>query len=161
MTSFGSAVSHRRSHGHCFCDSVPHSSWDSNCVVRQLLRNAGRTLPLHFVVQAAVHGRLGLPGWRLSGRVYIRSSLPLSPLVPVPNRPTRLRYSYFSEPVWPSGKAVRLVSGRTSVRIRFGSPFSSKVVVCGHCLVTLFLTFNEVLKWFSSLPMLMQESFWW
>ena len=32
-----------------------------------------------------------------------------------------------SEPVWPSGKAlIRLVSGRTSVRYRFGSPFSSK-----------------------------------
>ena len=27
------------------------------------------------------------------------------------------------------------VSRGTSVRIRFGSPFSSKVVVCGHCLV--------------------------
>ena len=25
--------------------TVPHSSWDSNCVVRWLLRNAGRTLP--------------------------------------------------------------------------------------------------------------------
>jgi len=34
----------------------------------------------------------------------------------------------------------RLVSGGISVRIRFGSPFSSKVVVCGHCLVTLSLT---------------------
>ena len=37
------------------------------------------------------------------------------------------------------GLAVRrqaMVSGRTSVRYRFGSPFSSKVVVCGHCLVT-------------------------
>ena len=47
-----------------------------------------------------------------------------------------------SEPVWPSGKAlIRLVSGRTSVRYRFGSPFSSKnVVVCGHCLVTLSIT---------------------
>ena len=32
---------------------------------------------------------------------------------------------------------VRLVSRGTSVRNRFGSPFSSKVVVCGHCLVTL------------------------
>ena len=32
------------------------------------------------------------------------------------------------------------VSGGTSVRIRFGSPFSSKVVVFGHCLVTLSLT---------------------
>ena len=45
-----------------------------------------------------------------------------------------------SEPVWPSGKALGLVSGGTSVRIRFGSPFSSKVVVCGHCLVTLSST---------------------
>ena len=26
--------------------TVPHSSWDSNCVVRWSLRNAGRTLPL-------------------------------------------------------------------------------------------------------------------
>ena len=66
------------------------------------------------------------------------------------------------EPVWPSGKALlRLVSGRTSVRYRFGSPFSSKVVVCGHCLVTLSLTVNETLKWLSSLPILMQKSFWW
>ena len=49
----------------------------------------------------------------------------------------------------------------TSVRIRFGSPFSSKIVVCGHCLVILSLTINETLKWLSSLPILMQESFWW
>ena len=27
-----------------------------------------------------------------------------------------------------------------------------KVVVCGHCLVTLSLTINETLKWLSSLP---------
>ena len=33
-----------------------------------------------------------------------------------------------------------MVSRGTSVRIRFGSPFSSKVVVCGHGLVTLSLT---------------------
>ena len=39
---------------------------------------------------------------------------------------------------------------------RFGSPFFSKVVVCGHCLVTLSLTINETLKWLSSLPILMQ-----
>ena len=39
--------------------------------------------------------------------------------------------------------------------------FSSKVVVCGHCLVTLCLTISEILKWLSSLPILMQESFWW
>ena len=37
-------------------------------------------------------------------------------------------------------------------------PFSSKVVVCGHCLVTLPLTINETLKWLSLLPILMQES---
>ena len=35
------------------------------------------------------------------------------------------------EPVWPSGRAL-LVSRGTTVRIRFGSLFSSKVVVCGH-----------------------------
>ena len=55
----------------------------------------------------------------------------------------------------------RLVSGRTSVRYRFGSPLSSKVVVCGHGLVTLSLTINETLKWLPSLLTLMQESFWW
>ena len=44
------------------------------------------------------------------------------------------------ELIWPSGKALRLVSRGTSVRIRFGSPFSSKVVVSGHCLVTLTFT---------------------
>ena len=37
-------------------------------------------------------------------------------------------------------------SGRTSVRYRFGSPFSSKVVVCGHGLVTLSLTINKNIK---------------
>ena len=34
--------------------------------------------------------------------------------------------THSSEPLWPSGKGVRLVSGRTSVRYRFGSPFSSE-----------------------------------
>ena len=53
------------------------------------------------------------------------------------------------------GLAVRLVS-RASVRIRFGSLFSSKVVVYGHCFETLPLTINETLKWLSSLPTLMQ-----
>ena len=51
-------------------------------------------------------------------------------------------------------QGVKLVSGRTSVRYHFGSPFSSKVVVCGHGLVTLSLTINETLKWLSSLPIL-------
>ena len=36
--------------------------------------------------------------------------------------------------VWPSGKAlVRMVSRGTSVRIRVGSPFSSKVVYGQSC----------------------------
>ena len=43
------------------------------------------------------------------------------------------------EPVWPSGKVLGLVMV-TSVRNRFGSPFSSKVVACRHCLVALSLT---------------------
>ena len=30
-----------------------------------------------------------------------------------------------------------------------------------HCLVTLSLTINQTLKLLSSLPILMQESFWW
>ena len=47
-----------------------------------------------------------------------------------------------------------LVCSRISVPFHFGSPFSSKVVVCGHCLVTLSLTINETLKWLSSLPIL-------
>ena len=50
----------------------------------------------------------------------------------------------------------RLVSGKTSVRYRFGFPFVSKVVVCGHCLVTLSLTINETVKQLSSPPTLMQ-----
>ena len=44
-TSFASVVPQRRSCGHCLCGSVQHSSWDRNCVVQWLLRNAGRTLP--------------------------------------------------------------------------------------------------------------------
>ena len=62
-----------------------------------------------------------------------------------------------NEPVWPSGKGVRLVS-RISVRFLFGSLFSSKVVVYGHCLGTFSLTINETLKWLSSLPGLNAET---
>ena len=48
------------------------------------------------------------------------------------------------DPLWPSGKALGWSALKgTSVRIHFGSPFSSKVVVCGHCLVTLSLIINE------------------
>ena len=61
-----------------------------------------------------------------------------------------------SEPVWPSGKQKDL--GSILLRLSF---LFKKVVVCGHCLVTLSLTINETLKWISSLPTLMQKSFWW
>ena len=58
-------------------------------------------------------------------------------------------FAYFTsscEPVWPSGKAFVLVSRRTSVQYRFGLSFLfKKVVVCGHCFVTLSLTINETL----------------
>ena len=56
---------------------------------------------------------------------------------------------------------IRLVSRGTSVGNLFGSPFSSKAVVCGHCPVTLSVTINETLKWLPSLPILIHESFWW
>ena len=43
------------------------------------------------------------------------------------------------------------MSRKTSIRFHFGSPLSSKVVVCGHWLLTLFLIINEALKSLSSL----------
>ena len=43
---------------------------------------------------------------------------------------------------------------------RFGSPFSSKIVIYGHCLGILPCTINETLKWLTSLPVLMRKSFW-
>ena len=63
------------------------------------------------------------------------------------------------EPVWPRSRRYRLLSEGTSVRILFGSPISSKVVVCIDARVILSLTVNETLKRLSSLPILMQESF--
>jgi len=49
------------------------------------------------------------------------------------------------------------VSRGTSAVIRFGTPFSSKGVLCGLCLVTLSFTINETLKQpLSLLPILMQ-----
>ena len=50
-------------------------------------------------------------------------------------------YCVYCVPFWPSGKAFRLVSGRTSGSIPLWLSFlSKKVVVCGHCLVTLSTT---------------------
>ena len=60
------------------------------------------------------------------------------------------------------GLAVRLVSGRTSVRYRFGSPFSSKRLWFVDTVLWLCPSLpSETLKWLSSLPILMQKSFWW
>ena len=56
----------RRSYGHCLSDSVLHSSWDGNCVAGTVVAAQCRTDTEHFLVPAAVHGSLGLPGWRLS-----------------------------------------------------------------------------------------------
>ena len=49
-----------------FCTAVETTA---SCVVHQLLRSGEGTLPNIFVVLAAVHGILGLPGW------CVRSSL--------------------------------------------------------------------------------------
>ena len=79
-------------------------------------------------------------------------------------------HTYIYEPqnqarVSRSGLAVRLyrlVSGRTSVRHRFGSPFTSKKLWFVDAVLWLCPSLpTETLKWLSSLPILMQESFWW
>ena len=46
--------------------TVLHSSWDGNCVAGAVVAAQCRTDTEHFLVPAAVHGSLGLPGWRLS-----------------------------------------------------------------------------------------------
>ena len=57
---------------------------------------------------------------------------------------------------------VRLVSGRTSVRYRFGSPFSSKRLWFLDTVLWLCPSLTtKTLKWLSSLAILMQKSFWW
>ena len=59
-------------------------------------------------------------------------------------------------------QGARLVSGRKQVGLPgFGSLFSSKIVIYGHCLVTLPCTINETVKWLTLLPILMRNSFWW
>ena len=52
-------------------------------------------------------------------------------------------------------------SGRTSVRYHFGSPFSSERLWFVDTVLWLCTSLpTETLKWLSSLPILMQESFW-
>ena len=54
-----------------------------------------------------------------------------------------------------------VVCGHCLVTLSLTVNETLKVVVCGHCPVTLSLTIKQTLKWLSSLPVLMQESFWW
>ena len=59
---------------------------------------------------------------------------------------------------------LRLVSGRKDLGLKplLLSFLVKKVVVCGLCPVTLSIaSYCETLKWLSSLPILMQKSFWW
>ena len=46
---------------------------------------------------------------------------------------------------------------KDSVRVRFGLSFSSKVVVYGHCLVSLTPTIIEVLTCLTPLPIFIQN----
>ena len=58
--------------------------------------------------------------------------------------------------------SVRLVSGRTSVRYRFGSPFSPIRLWFVDTVLWLCPSLpTETLKRLSSLPIFMQKSFWW
>ena len=51
---------------------------------------------------------------------------------------------------------------RTLVRYHFGSPFSSEMLWFVDTVLQLCPSFpTETLKWLSSLPILMQKSFWW
>ena len=43
------------------------------------------------------------------------------------------------------------------VQVHFGHLFSSKIVICGHCLVTLCLTVTDTLKWPIPQPILIQN----
>ena len=62
--------------------------------------------------------------------------------------------------VWPSGKAGKQTDlGSNPLRLSFF--FKSWGLCRGQCLVTLSLTVSQTLKRLSSLPTLMQKSFWW
>ena len=62
------------------------------------------------------------------------------------------------EPAWPSGKALGwLAEGPWFDPLRLSFLFSSKIVVYGHCLVTLPTQLMKTLKWLTQLPTLMQN----
>ena len=64
----------------------------------------------------------------------------------------------FREPVWPSGKALGWeAEGPRFDPLRLSFLFSSKIVVYGHCLVTLSTQLMKTLKWLTQLLTLMQN----
>ena len=83
-----------------------------------------------------------VPSWMASQDTALGSTH-----INIPNKASKRQRAGLAEQY-----GIRLVSRGTSVWnwIHFE-----------HCLVTLSLTINETLKWLSSLPISMQESFWW
>ena len=76
----------------------------------------------------------------------------------------RFQISWRAEVVSRFGLAVRRQDGKQ--KGLGSSPLQlfllfKKIVVCGHCHVTLSLTINETMQWLSLLPIVLQESFWW
>ena len=59
--------------------------------------------------------------------------------------------------MWPSGKAPYAGKQKDFGSIRFGSPFSSNIVVYGHLSCDFAHTINETLKRLTQLPTLMQN----
>jgi len=69
------------------------------------------------------------------------------------DRVDHVEQCWWCQPVWSSGQALGWSADDVGSTPRFGSPFSSKLVVCGHCLVALTLKINGTLNWLSPLPM--------
>ena len=62
----------------------------------------------------------------------------------------------------PQESPEEIKSREVELGLESSTSFASVVIqrqCYGHCLVTLSLTINETLKWLSSLPIVMQESF--
>ena len=58
------------------------------------------------------------------------------------------------------GLVVRRWAGKQR-NLGSNPPWLSFLFESWHCLLTMSFTINGTLKWLSSLPILMQESFWW
>ena len=104
----------------------------------QEIRNMSSFRPMPGFKGEEVHSSL-----RFSKGInkYLRPQSPTACLTSGSHNALSLRSSYgmTCAPAAESRFGIAIRRG-TSVRIRFGCPFSSKVVVCGHCLVTLSLT---------------------